>query len=80
MNTLEILGISCAALALVAFVANQYHFWESDSFWYDFLNFISAAGLLYYAVKTGAIPFIITNTAWGLISGIDVVRYFFRSR
>ena len=80
MNTLELVGIGSALLALVAFISNQYHLWGSDNIWYDLFNFVSAAGLLYYAVKMHAVPFIITNTVWGVVSGIDVVRFFSRPR
>jgi hypothetical protein len=75
MSSLEMVGILSALLALVAFVANEYHIWENDNIWYDFINFISGVGLLYFAVKTNAVPFIITNIVWAVVSGIDVIKY-----
>jgi hypothetical protein len=75
MSVLELFGIGCALLALIAFVGNEYKMLSADSFLYDLLNFVSALGLLYYAYATGAVPFMITNTVWALVSGIDVVKY-----
>ena len=75
MNNLEILGILSALLALVAFVGNEYHKLNSESVWYDLLNFLSGVGLVIYALSIGAIPFVITNTVWALVSGIDLVKY-----
>jgi len=75
MTPLEIFGIACAILALIAFVGNQYGKMRAESFLYDFLNFVSAVGLFYYAYETRAYPFLITNTVWAAISGIDVVKH-----
>ncbi len=77
MNLVTIIGVVCAFITLIAFVANEYHIWENDNIWYDTLNFVSSIGLFYYSVSTGAIPFIITNTVWGFVSGLDVARYWF---
>ena len=75
MSSLEILGIGSALLALVAFVGNEYGKMRAESFWYDALNFLSAAGLFVYAYTEGVIPFMITNSVWALVSGMDVVKY-----
>lgn len=75
MNNLEILGILSALLALIAFVGNEYNKLSNESVWYDLLNFPSEVGLIIYAVSIGAIPFIITNSVWALVSGIDVVKF-----
>lgn len=71
---MEILGILSALLALVAFVCNQYGIWRNDNFWYDLFNFLSGVGLVIYAVSIGGVPFILTNSVWALVSGIDVAR------
>lgn len=78
MTGLEVFGIACALLALVAFVSNEYKLLSAESFWYDFLNFLSALGLLYYAYTQHQVPFMITNSVWALVSGIDVVKYFLK--
>lgn len=75
MNNLEILGILSALLALIAFVSNEYNKLNNESVWYDLLNFFSGVGLIIYAVSIGAIPFIITNSVWALVSGIDLVKF-----
>lgn len=75
MNSIELLGILSALLALSAFVANEYGKLKAESFWYDFLNFISGVGLFMYAYHEGVIPFMLTNSVWALVSGIDVVKY-----
>lgn len=75
MDPIEILGIGSALLALFAFVGNQYHKLKDTSFTYDFLNMISGIGLFIYAYVLGAVPFMITNTVWTIVSGIDVAKY-----
>jgi hypothetical protein len=75
MNWLLVLGFVSALVALVAFVGNQFGKLRAESFLYDFLNFISALGLLYYAYETKAYPFMLTNTVWALVSGADVCKY-----
>jgi len=74
MSSLEIMGIVSAVVALGAFIMNQYKLVDTDNFWYDFANGISALGLLVYAYQTQALPFIITNTVWGIVSFMDVSR------
>ena len=75
MDSLTLLGIFSALLALAAFVGNEYGKLTSESFLYDLMNFIAGAGLAYYALTIHALPFILTNTVWALVSGIDVVKY-----
>ena len=75
MDPIEILGIASALLALFAFVGNQYHKLKDTSFTYDFINMISGIGLFIYAYLVGALPFMITNSVWAVVSGIDVVKY-----
>ena len=76
MQPMEILGIGSALLALVAFAGNEYHFMRANSFWYDALNFLSALGLFIYAYQEWVVPFMITNSAWAFVSGVDILRYF----
>lgn len=78
MDSIEILGICSALLALFAFVGNQYHKLKDTSFTYDFINMISGIGLFIYAYFVGALPFMITNSVWAVVSGIDVVKYLTR--
>lgn len=75
MDSLEILGILSAFMALAAFVANEYGKLTNESFLYDLLNLFAGTGLVTYAISIGAVPFIITNSVWALVSGIDVVKY-----
>ena len=75
MEILDILGIVCALVALGVFIGNQYNYLKNDGFWYDALNFVSALGLAYYAYETGATPFLLTNTVWAVISGLDVAKH-----
>ncbi len=72
MEPIEILGILSAGVLLFAFVANEYGKLPSESLWYDLLNFLAAAGLFVYAYHLGALPFMITNGVWGVVSAIDV--------
>lgn len=80
MESIEILGILSAGLALWAFVANEWGSWSAESFLYDLLNFLSAIGLFIYAYYLDAIPFMITNAVWGVVSGADVVKYLIREK
>ncbi len=80
MEPLLLLGVLSALLILALFVANQYGWLSNDGVWYDALNLVGASGLLYYAIVTDAVPFILTNGAWALVSGIDVLRYWWKRR
>jgi hypothetical protein len=80
MDPIEILGIGSALLALYAFVGNQYGKLRASGFWYDALNFLSAAGLFVYAYAEWVVPFMITNSVWGFVSGMDVIRHLRKAR
>ncbi|TSC86131.1 MAG: hypothetical protein G01um10148_637 [Parcubacteria group bacterium Gr01-1014_8] len=75
MSSIEILGIASALLTLSAFIANEYGKLKAESFWYDFINFVSGVGLFVYAYDQGVVPFMLTNSVWAAVSGIDVVKY-----
>jgi hypothetical protein len=78
MEPIEILGIASAILALTAFIGNEYGKMSTESFVYDLLNFIAGLGLVIYAAHIGALPFMITNSVWALVSGFDVVKYLWK--
>ena len=78
MNNLEILGIISALLTLSAFIMNQYGMLGNEDIRYDAMNMFAGLGLVLYAVSIHAVPFMLTNTVWALVSGIDVVKYFLR--
>ena len=80
MSSIEILGILSAVLTLSVYIANQYGKLNVNNFWYDFANFISSIGLFAYAYSLDAVPFLITNTVWGLVSGIDVAKYLLKRK
>jgi hypothetical protein len=80
VEPIEILGIGSALLALVAFVGNEYGKMKASNFWYDALNFLSAVGLFVYAYTEWVVPFMITNSVWAFVSGMDVIRYFQKRR
>lgn len=80
MDPIELLGIASAALLLFAFVANEWGKLSSESVWYDLFNFLSACGLFIYAYHLGAVPFMVTNAVWGLVSGADVVKDLLRCK
>ncbi|OGM91784.1 hypothetical protein A2755_03145 [Candidatus Wolfebacteria bacterium RIFCSPHIGHO2_01_FULL_48_22] len=77
---MEIVGILSAGLLLFAFIANEYGKLPSESIWYDLFNFLAAVGLFAYAYHLDALPFMVTNGVWGLVSGIDVVKDLMRAR
>jgi hypothetical protein len=78
MNALEIIGIVSALLTLSAFIMNQYGILRNDDIRYDMMNMFSGIGLVIYAVSIHGVPFILTNSVWAIISGIDVVKYFLK--
>ncbi|MEI8338265.1 MAG: hypothetical protein WCF92_03945 [bacterium] len=80
MNYLEIIGIISAVVELGAFIANQYGKIDSDNIWYDVINFVCGIGLTSYALSINALPFIITNSIWALVSFVDVAKYFFSKK
>ncbi len=78
MTALEILGIFSALLTLSAFIMNQYGYLDKDDIRYDTLNMFAGLGLVSYAISIHGIPFILTNSVWAIISGIDVAKYLVR--
>ena len=80
MQPIEILGIGSALVALAAFAGNEWGYMRAKGFWYDAINFLSAVGLFSYAYTQGVVPFMITNSVWGLVSGIDVLRHLLKKR
>ena len=80
MSSLEFLGILSAVLALVAFVGNEYGKLKNDNLWYDMLNLLSGLGLVVYAYAIDAMPFLLTNSVWAIVSGIDVAKYMLKKK
>lgn len=75
MTPIEIVGTLSALLTLSAFVANEWGKLSAESFVYDLLNLLAALGLFAYAYHLDAVPFMLTNAVWGIVSGSDVVKY-----
>ena len=75
MDLMEIIGIISALLTLSAFIMNQYGVLCNDDIRYDAMNMFSGVGLVVYAVSIHGIPFILTNSVWAVVSGIDVTKY-----
>lgn len=73
-----IIGIIGAGIVLVAFVLNQTNVWKNDNVRYDILNLVGSFLLVLYAVLLESIPFFILNLVWGLVSLMDVIKYFLR--
>lgn len=69
----NILGIIGAGIILFAFLLNQINKLKNDDFVYDLLNFIGGLLLVAYAIVTGAIPFIILNSVWLVVSLRDLI-------
>lgn len=73
LNLTEILGITGAALVLVAFAMNQSNKWTNDSYNYDLTNFIGSAMLLLYGLILETYPFVALNAIWALFSLKDLL-------
>lgn len=78
MSPLEILGILSALLTLTAFICNQYGYLGIDDIRYDMMNMLAGAGLVVYAISIHGVPFILTNSVWCVVSGIDVAKYLWK--
>jgi hypothetical protein len=74
MTPSEILGILSATLLLGTFIANEWGGLSSESIWYDLFNLVASIGLFVYAYHLGAVPFMVTNGVWGLVSLVDVIK------
>jgi len=75
---IEIIGTIGAVIILYTFVMNQFGKLSADGFWYDFLNLLGSGALLYYAATLGALPFIIINGIWAILSLKDVLAHIFK--
>jgi hypothetical protein len=75
-----IIGITGATIVLIAFILNQLGKLSSDSVVYDAANFVASVLLFMYSLETMAVPFLITNTVWGLFSLWGVLQYLFSIR
>lgn len=75
MSSLELLGFFSALLALAAFVGLEYGELAARSIVYDLLNFVAGIGLVVYALHIHGYPFVLTNSVWALVSGVDILRH-----
>lgn len=74
MDTIvTVTGIVGAGLCLFAFIMGNGNRWKNTDRRYDFANFLGSVLLLIYAIYFNSIPFIITNTVWGLVSLKDLL-------
>lgn len=69
----NIFGTSGAVIVLAAFLLNQTKRLTTESFTYDFLNFIGSVVLLIYAITIASYPFVAINIIWGGFSLKDVI-------
>lgn len=74
MTIVDLIGISGAALVLIAFLQNNRGRWTAETKNYDLLNAVGSGLLLLFAILTGSIPFMITNTVWTAFSVWDLLR------
>ena len=72
MDTTLIIGVSGAALILIAFIMEQTHRWKDTDLIYDAVNFIGAVLLIIYAMMLASYPFIILNAVWAAVSLRDI--------
>lgn len=74
INLTLIIGIIGSLVTLYAFIMVQIEKWTAKSKLFDLFNFLGAVFLLFYALDTKSIPFILTNTVWGLFSLKDLIK------
>jgi uncharacterized membrane protein YdcZ (DUF606 family) len=68
-----VIGIAGMLLILFAFIMNQLRKWNSDTFYFDLLNFVGASLLGIYALLIGSWPFLVLQLVWAIISLKDLV-------
>jgi len=67
------IGAFGASLVLLAFAMGQFHVWKDTDFTYDFVNFLGAALLVFYAWMLSSWPFFVLNGVWAFISFRDCI-------
>jgi hypothetical protein len=75
MDAATLIGVAGASILLVAFVANEFHFWTTESFTYDLANLVGAGLLGWYAYLIGSVPFVILEGVWAAVALRDVMRW-----
>ncbi|MEK7462896.1 MAG: hypothetical protein AAB621_00830 [Patescibacteria group bacterium] len=73
MSLTTIIGTAGALIILVSFILNEIHKLDSESFIYDFANFIGGSLLAIYAYLLSSIPFLILNVVWAIVALRDVI-------
>lgn len=73
MDSTLLIGTLGAFLILVAFIMNQFHYWNGEDLVYDFVNLVGSALLVVYAIILSSYPFVILNLVWATVSLRDCV-------
>jgi len=68
-----LIGIIGMLMILFAFIMNQFRKWNSETFYFDLLNFVGASMLGVYAFLIGSWPFLILQLVWAIISLKDLI-------
>lgn len=71
------IGILGSALCIMALAITLRNGKFGESVEYKLLNFFGGICLLYYAVVTESLPFIILESIWALLPMISLVKKFF---
>tara|TARA_Y100000034_G_C6592331_1_gene257341 strand:- start:99 stop:341 length:243 start_codon:yes stop_codon:yes gene_type:complete len=70
-----IIGIIGMGFILVAFVLDEFiKKFNQDTEFYNVLNIIGAAFLIYYAYSLRAWPFVALNIVWFAVAGAKLIR------
>ena len=72
-------GIFGSALCIIALAITLYHGKFGESVAYKLLNFCGGSCLLYYAIITNSLPFIILEGIWALLSLVSLIRRFLQT-
>jgi len=70
---IDIVSYVGMGLILIAFIMNQMGKWHHDNRYYDATNAIGSLLLCIYSYLIGAIPFLILNLVWLIVSIKDFV-------
>lgn len=77
---ITLIGTTGAGLILAGFLLNQFGVWKNDNVYYDCINALGSALLVWYAYLLMSIPFLVLNAVWFASAAYDVVKYFAKQR
>lgn len=70
----QVISLTGAVLILAAYLALQLAWMQSDSRWFNLLNFVGSALLAWVAIVDQRVGFIVLESAWAVLSAGGMLR------